>query len=241
MSVTAEEASLEAAVTFSGYFRYEWLEFTVTDFYFDIDASYTATVEIEASVGASYNTTFTYTPATLSYDAISIPGILDLGPELKFSVSAAVGASAEVDITAKASVNLPDGNIHLDLLTQDLTTATWVPSYSVSATVSGKAVAQLDPYASLTIELAINLLSGIIDLSTGITASPGFQNTFTLAAGEGVDLTVVSDLNSTGGCSEGLEIESAFTFDILAFATEWWSDTVYAVTVPIADECYSWA
>ena len=240
LTVTANDASFEAAVTFSGYFRYAYLQFKVTDFYFDIDASYNASLGLSASVGSSYNTTFTYAPATLEYDAVSVPGILELGPTLKFSVAALVAASAAVDITADANVYLPDGNIHLDLLTQDLTTATWVPSYNVAATVSSEVVAQINPTAALTVELAINFLSGLVDLSTGITATPGFTNTFTLTGGEGVNLTGVSSLNSAGICSNGLAIDSEFTFNIFAFATEWWSATVYNVAVPIAHECYTW-
>jgi len=88
--------------------------------------------------------------------------------------------------------------------------------------------------------MAINFFGGLVDLSTGITANPGFENNFTLTAAEGLDLSRISNLDSNGVCGEGLALESDFTFTVGAFVTEWWSKEVYSVELPILDECYSW-
>jgi len=241
LTVTADAASFVANVTFSGYLSYNWLTFTVTDLYFDIDSAFTAAFEISADVTSAYNTTFTYAPATLSYSLVSVPGILELGPELSFSVSADIAASEAVDLTATASISLADGNVHVDLLNEDLTTTSdWSPDYSVGGTVSGVAVASINPYAGLTVEIGINFFAGLIDLSSGLTASPGFTNVFTLTGGESIDLSGLTNLTSEGTCGNGLALQSDFTFNVLAFVTEWWSDTIYTVDVPIVNECYPW-
>jgi len=241
LTVSAKSASFAADVTFSGYLRYNWLLFKLEDLYFDIDASSTSVLSLGASIDSAYATTFTYSPSTLSYSLISVPGVLELGPELKFAVSGNVSASEAVDISTDFSLKLADGKVHLDLLNEAKTsTSGWTPSYSTSAKISGNAAVTFDPTAALTVEMAINFFGGLVDLSTGVTATPGFENKFTLTATEGVDLSGVSNLNAQGVCAEGLAVDSKFTFNVEAFATKWWSKNVYSVVVPIADECFSW-
>ena len=168
--------------------------------------------------------------------------MIELGPALKFAVDAEIYASEAVTLTTDLTVGLVDGNVHVDLLTQSNTaTSGWVPTQSASANISGQAEAQLNPTASLTVEIAINIFGGLIDLSTGLTAKPGFTNDFILTAAEGVDLSGVQKLTTNGTCQEGLEIESNFVFSVDAFATEWYSTELYSVNVPILKECFSWA
>jgi hypothetical protein len=146
-----------------------------------------------------------------------------------------------VTITTSAGIALADGNVHLDLLDESNTgTSGWKPTYTASAEVSGNATAQFNPTAALTVEISILFFGGLIDLSTGVTATPGFNNSFILSATEGVDLSGLQGLTSSGTCAEGLELQSNFTFAVEAFATEWWREEVYSVTVPLLDECYSW-
>ena len=129
----------------------------------------------------------------------------------------------------------------MDLLDESNTGTTgWTPTYTASADISGNATAEFNPTAALTVEIAINFFGGLIDLSTGVTAKPGFDNSFILTASEGVNLSGVENLSAAGTCSEGLELQSNFTFAVEAFATEWWSEEVYAVTIPLLDKCYSW-
>lgn len=241
LTVSADSASYTSNITFSGYLRYNWLLFKLEDLYFDIDTTFTSSVTLSAAVTSAYSNTFTYAPATLSYSAISVPGIIELGPALNFQVGAFVSASEAVDLTTTFGITLPDGNIHLDALNNDKTsTSGWKPLYSTTANISGVAVAQINPSASLTIELMIDFFGGLVDLSSGVTAKPGFTNTFTLSASEGGGASGPIGARADGTCSNGLAIESIFTFSVDAFATQWWSQEVYSVKVPIADECYSW-
>jgi hypothetical protein len=227
-------------VTFSGYLKYNWLTFSLNDLYFDIDVGFSSTVELTADVGASYNTTFSYSPASLFY-GLTVPGILTLGPELIFAVDAQVYASAKTTLTTEVQVGLADGNVHVDLLDKSNTaTSGWVPTYSASATISGVAEAQLNPSASLTVEIEISIFGGLIDLSTGLTASPGFTNDFILTAAAGVDLSGYKDLTNAATCENGLAIDSDFVFDVVAFATEWYSTTLYSVDVPLLKSCFEY-
>lgn len=241
LTVSADAASFNSNVTFSGYLSYNWLTFKVEHLYFDVDAEFAADLTLSADITSAYNTTFSYSPSDLTYSLVSIPGILTLGPELTFAVDAEVSASEAVTITANAGIALADGNAHLDLLQESNTgTSGWTPTYTVSAEISGNATAEFNPTAALTVEISILFFGGLIDLSTGLTATPGFDNSFILTAAEGVDLSGVEDVTSSGTCAEGLELQSNFTFGIKAFATEWWSEEIYSVNVPLLDKCYSW-
>ncbi len=238
--MTADTASFASNVTFSGYLKYNWLTFSLKDLYFDIDVGFSSTLELTAEVGASYNTTFTYSPSSLFY-GLTVPGILTLGPELIFAVDAEVYASAETTLTTEVQVGLADGNVHVDLLDESNTgTSGWVPTYSAHANISGVAEAQLNPTASLTVEIEISIFGGLIDLSTGITATPGFTNEFILTAAAGVDLTGYEDLTNATTCENGLAIDSEFVFGVKAFATEWYSTELYSVDVPILKSCFEY-
>jgi len=239
LTVTADEASFTAAATFSGYLSYNWLTFSLKSLYLDIDTSFSSTLSLTATTDAAYDNTFTYSPSSLFY-GVTVPGVLELGPELTFAVDAEVIASEAVTITTELDIGLTDGNIHIDLLDEsDTTTSGWVPTYSVSAEISGQASAEFNPTASLKVEIALVVFGGLIDLSTGLTAKPGFDNSFVLTADEEVDLTGVTG-TSGGTCGEGLLLKSTFNFELDAFATEWYSTDLYSVSIPIVDECFSW-
>jgi hypothetical protein len=239
LTVTADEASFTAAATFSGYLSYNWLTFSLTSLYLDIDTSFSSTLSLTATTGAAYDNTFTYSPSSLFY-GVTVPGVLELGPELTFAVDTEVIASEAVTLTTELDISLADGNIHIDLLDEsDTTTSGWVPTYSVSAEISGQASAEFNPTASLKVEIALVVFGGLIDLSTGLTAKPGFDNSFVLTADEDVDLTGVTG-TSGGACGEGLLLKSTFNFELDAFATEWYSTDLYSVSIPIVDECFSW-
>lgn len=210
------------------------------DLYFDIDAGFTADLAISAEVTSAYETTFTYAPNALFY-GLSVPGVLELGPQLQFSVDAEILASEAVTATSEVTLSIQDGNVHVDLLDESNTgTSGWNPTYTASANISSQAVAEINPTAALTVEITINFFGGLLDLSTGLTAKPGFDNSFILTATEGVDLSGVQNLTTAGTCAEGLELASNFTFSVDAFVTEFYSTELYSVNLPILDKCFTW-
>ncbi len=240
LTVTANEASFASNVTVSGYLKYNWLTFSLNDLYFDIDVGFSSALGLTAVVGASYNQTFTYSPSPLYY-GLTVPGVIELGPELIFAIDVEVYASAETTLSTQVGVGLADGNVHVDLLDESNTsTSGWVPTYSASASITGSAEAQLNPTASLTVEIECKIFGGLIDLSTGLTAKPSFTNDFKLTGGAGVDLTGYEDLTGNGTCEDGLAIDSEFAFVLDAFATEWYSTELYSVDLTIFKGCFNY-
>ncbi|KUJ24151.1 uncharacterized protein LY89DRAFT_13540 [Mollisia scopiformis] len=240
VTVTADTASFTSNVTLSGYLEYNWFLFKMEKLYIDIDAGFTADLAISAEVTSAYSTTFTYAPTALFY-GLTVPGVLELGPQLQFSVDAEISASEAVTITSEVTLALADGNVHVDLLDEsNAGTSGWTPTYTASANISGEVDAALNPTAALTVEIAINFFGGLLDLSTGLTAKPGFNNSFILTAAKGVDLSGVQNLTTSGTCAEGLELASNFPFSVEAFVTEFYSTELYSVDLPILADCFSW-
>lgn len=132
---------------------------------------------------------------------------------------------------------MADGNVHLDFRNSSRTTTS---AYSATANITEKAAVSIDPFIDLSVELAFNVLGGLLDLSIGLDAQPRFNNDFTLSASQDASPTGVSQPTSTGSCGQGVEVVSEFVFNLFANVTQFWSDTIYSVTVPIADQCYSW-
>lgn len=116
-----------------------------------------------------------------------------------------------------------------------------MPPDSATADINGQVQAYFNPSASLTVEIAAKAFGGLIDLSTGLTAKPGFDNSFALSGGAGVDLGGLKNITNTAGCTQGLQLNSNFTFGLDAFATQWYSATLYEVNLPLLNKCYSWA
>lgn len=98
----------------------------------------------------------------------------------------------------------------------------------------------MNPYVDLGVELVFEILGGAIDLSSGVTSRSKLVNDFVLSASQGVNGTGVSVGQNTTGCEEGLSVKSDFFFSVVGFATQWWSQELYSVEVPVADECYTW-
>lgn len=242
VTVTAESASVSVAVTSSGYLKYNWLLIKLEDLYFDVDTNFDANLVLDVDVTASFSKTFSYSPDALTYSLVDVPGILQLGPAVKLGLGATLSVDAAVNVTTDVGLALADGNVHLDLLDSSNTgTSGWDPTYTTDLDISGKVVADVNPFVALTVEIAIVFFSGLLDLSTGLTAKPGFNNTITLTGSGDVSLSGVTGTTSNGTCAEGLELKSEFFFGLDAFATEWYTTTLYSVDVPLFDKCWSWA
>jgi hypothetical protein len=251
VSVVAEEAFFTSTITFSGYLNYNFWGFKLQDLYFDIDTYFNAEVGLSADVAAAYTKSFTYKPEELSYSLISVPGIVSLGPGIAFGIGVDLSASASVGVKAGLGVTLPDGNVHIDLLNNDKTaTSGWTPKYHSYANITEAADVRIDASAEVTVELAFELLGGLVDLSSGLTATPGFANTFRLRGnqsasinGTGTNVTtgvsIPADKKGECASANGVAFQSDFFFKLTAFATQWWRKQLYSTTVPLWKYCYS--
>ncbi|KAH8888139.1 hypothetical protein GQ53DRAFT_655086 [Thozetella sp. PMI_491] len=241
VNVTAKEASFTSSVTFSGYLKYNFWGFKLEQLYFDLDASFGADVGLSAEVAAAYQHDFTYAPDEFTYSLVSVPGLIDIGPGVAFSIGLNLSTDAAVGIDTEFGIQLPDGNVHIDVLDGSKTSATgWEPTHSSVINITEKATIEADVGAGVTVELVIKALGGLIDLSSGLTATPQIHNKFTLSGLEEINGTVVSlpEDGDAKTCDQGVYIVSDFLFSLKGFATKWISGELYSVEVPIADQCY---
>ncbi|KAJ0157995.1 hypothetical protein CTA2_12568 [Colletotrichum tanaceti] len=259
VNVTADEAWFSSTVTFSGYLRYNFWGFRLEALHFDLDTTLDSAVGVSVDAAAAYSHALRYAPDELAYSLVSVPGIVQLGPGVAFAVGLDFDVSAAVGVSAGLSVALPAAaHVHLDLVDGARSSATgWEPRYSSYANITQSADARVDVSADVTVRMAVELLGGLVDLSAGITATPGFDNRFKLRGEQHLALAgnfttkpaeaaVAEVLLPKDGpgrpvCAEknSVELATDFYFNLTGFATKWWSSELYSTRVPLWDVCYS--
>jgi hypothetical protein len=241
LDVSADSAEITASVTFSGFLDYDVFGGKLKQLYVDIDSSIDAEVGITVAVTAGYRDSFMYNPGLLSYMIVDVPGILKLGPELLFGIGLDIDVEAGVTVTGTAGAGLQNGIVHLDFLdTSKTSIAPWKPVYNARLDVSERARAKADAWIDVTFQLIVEVLGGVVDLSAGITARPRFNNEFAFTASQTIEAPDGVEFPNDLVCAQGLSVKSDFTFSIYAFVTTLWSNTIYNIHVPIAEECYTW-
>jgi hypothetical protein len=246
LSISVHNASLGGSIGVKGHVHYNFFHAKASKFYIDVDLSIHTAAHVEVTAGLSYdNDVYTYSPASLSVSAFSIPGLLDLGPKVEFDLGVEVAASGSVDISADLTATLSEGYIHLDLLNSKNTiTSGWKPVYTHQTNISVAVEAQVNPFVSLTTEIACSFLNGLLDLSSGITARPELLNVFDINAtfdiSNSANVTLPAATEDT--CVNGMWYSSAFAFIVTAFVTQFYELELYRLDVPIYKSgCWSWA
>lgn len=211
----------------------------------DVEASTSADLILAVDVNAAYDNTFSYN-ASVGYYLVDVPGILTFGPDLVLSVGAEVSAEAAVSVELDLGAGIDAATMHLDLVGDTTSASGWEPTYHANLTLKEEAVIGVRPFVAVTVELGFDILSGLLDLSAGLTPEVSFPTTITLSAEQDVGVAdggnvTVTQPGTDGVCSNGVEVLSEFEFTLDAFVTQFWSTNLYNVTLPIADECYSWA
>ncbi|KAI8227259.1 hypothetical protein K4K55_008079 [Colletotrichum sp. SAR 10_96] len=241
VAITADEASLSSAMTFSGVLKYSIIPLKVDELALDIDTVFDARLGLTVAATAPYAGNFTYDPEDLAYNFVDIPGIIKLGPALGFAIGVELEADAKATVTTDLGLSFPDAKLHLDLVNSSATAATgWDPVWTAQANISEKAAVGVNPYVELGVQLAFTILGGAIDLSTGVTSHSKLVNDFTLSASQGAGTEGTGIGTDNTACAEGFAVKSDFFFSVIGFATQWWSQELYSVEVPVADECYTW-
>ncbi|KAJ3956527.1 hypothetical protein N0V92_006933 [Colletotrichum tropicale] len=241
VAITADEASLSSAMTFSGVLKYSIIPLKVDELALDIDTVFDARLGLTVAATAPYAGNFTYDPEDLAYNFVDIPGIIKLGPALGFAIGVELEADAKATVTTDLGLSFPDAKLHLDLVNSSATAATgWDPVWTAQANITEKAAVGVNPYVELGVQLAFTILGGAIDLSTGVTSHSKLVNDFTLSASQGAGTEGTGIGTDNTACAEGFAVKSDFFFSVVGFATQWWSQELYSVEVPVADECYTW-
>lgn len=245
VTATAESGSVAVAVTVGGYLDFNIWSLRLEALSVDVETTASAELVLALDVDAAYSDTFSY-GAGVSYYFVNIAGIITFGPELSFAVGADVSADAAVSVVLDLGADIDNATIHLDLVGDATAAAGWEPTYHANLTLSEAGTVAVTPFVAVTVELALEILGGLLDLSAGLTPEVKFPTTVALDAAQDIDAgSAVTNVSITqkgsGPCADGAEVASAFAFTLDAFVTQFWSANLYNTTVSIADECYSWA
>lgn len=243
VKVNADEAAFHANITFSGKLKYDFWTAKLKELWFDIDTTFSADLQMSAYVQSEndFSQNFKYAPSDLEFNLVDVPGVVSLGPGVAFGIGLDLATSGKVNVTAGAGIALAGGNVHLDFVGgAKADTSGWEPVYHSFANVSERAEVDANVTTSINVQLALKFLGGLVDLTSGISASPGFNNHFSLAGAQEVDLEngVVLPSN-TAACENGFGLKSDFVFGVEAFITKHFNTDLYNVNVPLADKCYS--
>lgn len=93
-SVSILHAQVNSSATYSGHIKYSLFQAELTEMSFDVTKTLNTDLTLEFEVTEPYTYTLAYTPATLAYYLAEVPGIISLGPALKFSIGATFTAEA---------------------------------------------------------------------------------------------------------------------------------------------------
>lgn len=244
LTIVANEAKLESAISLAGHVHYSFWQFKVTEFYIDLDYSSALNLNVSAAVNAEYSTDlYNYNPLAVSVSAFTIPGIIDVGPMVEFALGIEFAAAGAVKASVDFVSTITDANVHLDFLDASKTSSTgWTPQNNVTTDIDAQVELQLNPYADLKVALGVNLFNGMLDMSAGVEAKPTVINAFA------VDLDFT--YNSASGvtfakpaadqCVNGAWFASTFHFGVEAFVTQFYTKTLYEVDLPIYEsQCWN--
>ncbi|KKA29995.1 hypothetical protein TD95_003827 [Thielaviopsis punctulata] len=250
VKVVADEAWFTTNITFSGKMNFNFWHFKMEQLYFDIDVDFESEAAMSAEVKAKYMQVFKYAPKDLSFTLVAVPGIITLGPGVQFGLGAEIDVDAAVNAKVDLGFAVPEGKVHLDMVNFGQSSATgWnKPVYHASANISQGATAVINPSLDLSVQFALKLLGGIVDLSSGFTISPSMFNTFKLVGSQGIGIDGTgskagADVSLPASCapdmSNGVALKSDLVFNMTGFVTKYWEAPIMSLDVPIIDSCWS--
>ncbi|KAM7201357.1 hypothetical protein V8F33_003457 [Rhypophila sp. PSN 637] len=244
VDIAAESASFSTKLTFSGHLKFSFLTWSVKSLYFDVAAAFDASAVVSANLMAQYSKSITYSPDAISWSVVKVPGIVSLGPGVAFGLQLDFSASGQAGITAGVGFALPAGLIHIDLKNSaNSYTSGWKPVYTAYANLTQAAVVDLDVGANLKVEMAFVLLGGVVDLSSGIAATPAIANTFTLHGTQNVSPggVLLPTATTCSAATNGVQLVSDFVFKVTAYVSKYWSKQLYSYETQILNKCYQFA
>ncbi|KAF2707256.1 hypothetical protein K504DRAFT_458697 [Pleomassaria siparia CBS 279.74] len=244
ISVSVTEPHIGGHLNVRGKVKYNFLHPKKSKIYVEVDLSVESSAKVKVSTHAAYDdSVYTYSPGSATVSAFSIPGILDVGPMMTCGLGVEVSVSGAVDISSNITTSY-DGFMHLDLMDSSKTvTSGWKPVYTHQTNISATVEAQVNPYLSVTAEIGVRFLEGLLDLSSGIKAKPQLVNVFTANGQFNIanDASVTLPAPTEKVCTNGMWYSSAFAFTVNAFVTQFYSLELYRVDIPIYKSgCWNW-
>jgi hypothetical protein len=244
LSIHANHATLDAAVTIDGVIAYNIETQTATTLGLDIAVALDSTLGLSVSAAGSFlRNVYTYKWSPVEAAGFSIPGILTVGPMLDLNV----GVDMRMNGTAEVSSNMSmttNGLFHLDLLNMTDSSASGVaPTATTRSMMDTAADMQLDPFVGAEVGVTVNLFDGLLDLSSGLAARATVVNVFNFDAemvvGDDGNVTLVPPpAGGSGGCENGYWFTSDFWFNVTARMTALATMDLYHLDMPMVQtEC----
>lgn len=210
-----------------------------------LETNTTSDIVLDFAIDFPSNKTFEYNKA-LDFYAVDIPGVLSFGPKIDFTVGAALAADAAVDVALDLSSSIYNGSFTLDYTGNASITGSWAPTFDVSVEISEAASVSVTPYVVSSFALEFEILGGAYNASGGIAPNSSFPTTVALDASQGIgggqNGTATATDKGDGACEDGVELKSVFDFSLLAWVEGKWDDAyAFNVSLPVLDQCLSWA
>ncbi|KAI1211282.1 uncharacterized protein F4807DRAFT_419661 [Annulohypoxylon truncatum] len=240
-STVANGGYLSDAAVIRGHFDFNVPTQQLQSLYFNIDAAFFGNLAMTFNLtGPVDNSNFAFTPGTFLPSAINIPGIFSLMPALHWVIGADVGSTGPVVHSSNITVSIPDGHVHVDFLNNANSRAVgWGPRLTSSVSTQKAASGHVSPYVDFSVELSLDILNGLFNVTGGVAAKPQFINEINVAKSQSHVRKadhMLSLRNVT--CNSGFELRSDFNFSVTAYVVDKWDVSLYNTLIPVADECY---
>ncbi|KAI2468366.1 hypothetical protein F4781DRAFT_398634 [Annulohypoxylon bovei var. microspora] len=240
-TTTANGGYLSDAAIIRGHFDFNVPSSQIQSLYFDVDAAFFGNLAVTFNLSNPLNNNnYAFTPGTFLPSTLNIPGLISLTPALHWVIGADVGATGPVLHSSNITVNIPDGHVHVDFLNMDNSRAVgWGPRLTSSVSTQKAATGHVSPYVDFSVDLTLNVLNGLLNVTGGVTAKPQFINDLNVAQSQSRIRKanhMISLRNVT--CNSGFEVRSDFNFTVTAYVADKWEKTLYNTLIPVADECY---
>ncbi|KAJ4392263.1 hypothetical protein N0V93_005888 [Gnomoniopsis smithogilvyi] len=244
-TATLDSGDLSLSVTVGGSLTYNVLKSELVELILYLETNTTSDLVIDFGIDFPSNETFSYTKA-LDYYVVDVPGVISFGPQISFVIGAELVADAAVDVVLDLSSTIYNGSFTLDYTGNLSASGSWSPTFDVSVEISEAAGVSVNPFVTSLFELDLSILGGVFNVSGGIAPNVSFPTTVALDAdqeiGGGKNETVTITDKGSDACENGVELVSDFDFSLDAFVVGQWNDEyAYNVSLPILDQCLSWA
>ncbi|GFF32048.1 hypothetical protein IFM46972_03417 [Aspergillus udagawae] len=243
LTIHADKATLDAAITIDGIIAYNIETKTATTLGLDIAVALDSTLSLSVSAGGSFlRNVYTYRWSPVAAAGFSIPGILTVGPMLDLNVGVDLGMNGTAEVSSNMTM-ATNGLFHLDLLNMTDSSASGVaPTATTTSRLDTAADVQLDPFVGAEVGVTVNLFEGLLDLSSGLAARATVVNVFNVDAdmvvGDDGNVTMVPPADWSGGCQNGYWFTSDFWFNVTARMTAMFTADLYHLDMPlIQTEC----
>ncbi|KAL1894799.1 hypothetical protein Cpir12675_003493 [Ceratocystis pirilliformis] len=187
--VVSNTAYITSTLEFSGYLDYNMDNMTVNQLYVNVDCNYEAAFKVTASVLQEFQkTTDLALIQANNIPEINIPNVVRIAPVLAFAVKADMAAKSAFEASSAYKVQIPDGNVHLDILSPENNGLRgFAPEFSVQAHATEDVPAHFNISTILDVGLSLEF-GNLIAFDCGFNITTKVNNVIGISAKQGLQL-----------------------------------------------------